>query len=112
MLRPSERLHTHCVQGMAIVGLAPRAPRSGPLDKSTVRGRLRWIRYCSRPCSLSRWRFSAFSPAVPSVLTSRLGFRTGLLAYCLLLITFYLVTTYYWGPLRETLGPLIKNVDW
>jgi hypothetical protein len=54
----------------------------------------------------------AGAPAVPAVLTSRLGFRAGLLAYCLLLIAFYLVATYNWGPLRQTFGPLVNEVDW
>ncbi|HLZ66656.1 MAG TPA: hypothetical protein VKQ29_10520 [Aliidongia sp.] len=54
----------------------------------------------------------AGGPAVPSMLTSRLGFNTGLLAYCLLLIAFYLVATYYWGPLKVAFGPMLTKLPW
>ncbi|MFO1055998.1 MAG: hypothetical protein U1E53_03425 [Dongiaceae bacterium] len=52
----------------------------------------------------------AGAPAVPSVLTSRLGFSTGMLAYGSLLLIFYLLVTYYWGPLRRSFGPIISSV--
>ena len=53
----------------------------------------------------------AGAPAVPSVLTSRLGFRAGILSYCLLLILFYVCSTYYWGPLKVALWPIVDDID-
>ncbi len=50
------------------------------------------------------------APARPSLLTSRLHFHAGAATYCLLLLTFYLIVAYHWGPIGKVLGPHLSKI--
>lgn len=50
------------------------------------------------------------APARPGLLTSSLHFHAGAVTYCLLLLSFYLVAAYYWGPIGKVFGPHLASI--